>query len=240
MGKLDGRVAIITGGARGMGAAEAALFRAEGATVYVTDVRIEEGENTARVTGATFLPHDVANPAQWTDVVERVMTDNGRIDVLVNNAGILSWLPMAATSLELWDQIMAVNQTGVFLGLKTVSPIMIAQKSGSIVNISSIGGLRGSAAAFAYSTSKWAVRGMTKNAAHELGPHGVRVNSVHPGVVDTEMIADFAGRDFMLQRVPMGRDCSPEEVGKVVLFLASDDSGYVNGAEIAVDGGVTA
>lgn len=239
MGRLDGRVAIITGGARGQGASEGARFASEGATVYLTDVLTEEGEKTAADIGGTFLAHDVTDPAQWASVVERVLADTGRIDVLVNNAGILHWAKMTETPLEVWNRVVAVNQTGVFLGMQAVAPAMKAQRSGSIINISSIGGMRGSSPCFAYGATKWAVRGMTKGAAQELGPFNVRVNSVHPGVIDTPMMA---GTDFdsLTARVPLGRVADPDEVAKLVLWLASDDSAYASGAEFTLDGGQTA
>jgi 3alpha(or 20beta)-hydroxysteroid dehydrogenase len=238
-GRLEGKVALITGGARGQGAAEAALFAAEGATVYLTDVLAEEGAATASEVGGTFLGHDVTSPEQWGDVVDRVVTDHGRVDVLVNNAGILVWATMTETELEDWERVVAVNQTGVFLGMRTVAPHMTARGGGSIVNISSIGGMRGASPCFAYGATKWAVRGMTKSAAQELGPHGVRVNSIHPGIIDTPMMADQP-LDTMVARVPMGRYASAGEVAKLALWLASDDSAYANGAEFVLDGGQTA
>ena len=153
MGKLDGRVAIITGGARGQGAAEAALFAEEGASVFVTDVLVDEGEKTAAGIGGTFVEHDVADPQQWDALVERVVADHGRLDILVNNAGILRWERMADTSFESWNEVVAVNQTGVFLGMRAVAPQMKEQHSGSIVNISSVGGLSGASACFAYAAT---------------------------------------------------------------------------------------
>src|SRR5579864_352279 len=190
MGKLDNRVALVTGGARGQGAAEARLFASEGAHVFVTDVRAEEGAKTAADIGATFVEHDVTSPDRWAEVVEQVVRERGRLDVLVNNAGVLLWATMTQTSLEDWDRLVAINQTGVFLGMRAVAPQMISQRSGSIINISSIGGMRGSGVCFAYGATKWAVRGMTKGAAQELGPHGIRVNSIHPGIIDTPMMRD--------------------------------------------------
>ena len=149
--------------------------------MFVTDVLADEGEKTAAEIGGTFVEHDVADPAQWAALVARVVDDHGRLDILVNNAGILRWERMADTSLESWNEVVAVNQTGVFLGMQAVAPQMKAQRSGSIVNISSVGGLSGASACFAYAATKWAVRGMTKGAAIELGPHGIKVNSIHPG-----------------------------------------------------------
>jgi 3alpha(or 20beta)-hydroxysteroid dehydrogenase len=242
MGRLDGKVALITGGARGQGAAEGALFAAEGARVYLTDVLAEDGAKTAADVGATFIAHDVTSEAEWAQVVARIVEEAGRIDVLVNNAGIFRVVPMTQTSLDLWQQVMDINATGVFLGMKAVAPTMIAQKAGSIVNISSIAGLRGAGVAFAYGASKWAVRGMTKSAAQELAPHGIRVNSVHPGIIDTQMITELGPqwRELTLPRIPQGRVASADDVAKLVLFLASDDSNYSNGAEFIVDGAMTA
>jgi len=239
MGRLEGKVAIITGGSRGQGASEGALFRAEGATVYLTDVLADEGAKTAADVGATFLEHDVTDPAQWARVVDRVLGDVGRIDVLVNNAGILHWATMTETPLDVWNRIIAVNQTGVFLGMQAVAPAMMAQRSGSIVNISSIGGMRGASPCFAYGATKWAVRGMTKGAAQELGPFNVRVNSVHPGIIDTPMMADKP-LAAMAERVPLQRYATADEVAKLVLWLASDDAAYATGAEFTLDGGQTA
>jgi 3alpha(or 20beta)-hydroxysteroid dehydrogenase len=239
MGRLDGRVAVITGGARGQGAAEGALFVSEGATVYLTDVLDDDGAKTAADVGATFLHHDVTDPAQWQAVVDRVVADHDRLDVLVNNAGILHWATMTETSLETWNRVLAVNQTGVFLGMQAVAPVMKQRRTGSIVNISSIGGMRGASACFAYGATKWAVRGMTKGAAQELGPFGIRVNSVHPGVIDTPMMAD-QDLDAIGSRAPLGRYATADEVARLVLWLASDDSSYASGAEFVLDGGYLA
>jgi len=237
--RLDGKVVIITGGARGQGAAEAKLFGDEGAIVYITDVLTEDGKATAAATGATFIQHDVTQPDQWQAVVDQVNRETGRIDGLVNNAGILRWVTMSETSLDTWNQVVAVNQTGVLLGMQAVAPTMKKQRSGSIVNISSIGGMRGGSPCFAYAATKWAVRGMSKGAAQELGPYNVRVNSVHPGIIDTPMME---GHDLgaMATRVPLQRYAGPEEVGKLVLWLLSDDSAYANGGEFTIDGGMTA
>jgi 3alpha(or 20beta)-hydroxysteroid dehydrogenase len=241
MGKLDGRVAIVTGGARGQGAAEARLFAEEGATVFVTDVLADEGRKTAADVGGTFVEHDVADPAQWQQLVERVAREQGRIDVLVNNAGILRWERMVDTTPESWNEIVAVNQTGVFLGMRAVAPQMIEQRSGAILNISSVGGLRGASACFAYAATKWAVRGMTKGAAIELGPHGIKVNSIHPGIIDTPMMGgtDLDGLATTIG-VPLQRYAQPEEVAKLALWLVSDDNSYSTGAEFVIDGGQTA
>jgi 3alpha(or 20beta)-hydroxysteroid dehydrogenase len=239
MGRLDGKVALITGGARGQGAAEGRLFAAEGAQVYLTDVRSDEGAKTAAEAGAVFVTHDVTSPDQWGAVVEQVVREQGRLDVLVNNAGILHWATMTGTRLEDWDRIVAVNQTGVLLGMQAVAPQMMSQRSGSIINISSIGGMRGSGPCFAYGATKWAVRGMTKGAAQELGPHGIRVNSIHPGLIDTPMMADKPLAQ-MAERVPLGRFASAGEVANLALWLASDESAFASGGEFVLDGGQTA
>jgi 3alpha(or 20beta)-hydroxysteroid dehydrogenase len=149
---------------------------------------------------------------------------------------------MTETSVEQWNEVMDINAMGVFLGMRAVAPTMIAQQSGSIVNISSIAGLRGAGVAFAYCASKWAVRGMTKAAAQELAPHGVRVNSVHPGIIETQMILEFGEgwKDALLPNIPQGRVAAADDVAKLVLFLASDDSNYSNGSEFVVDGAMTA
>ena len=243
MNRLDGKVALITGGARGQGAAEAELFIAAGAQVVITDILDEEGEATAKRLGdaCTFLHHDVSSEAEWTSVVEAVMAQHGHIEVLVNNAGIFITANMADTSMELWNQMLAINQTGVFLGMKTVAPVMKENGMGSIINISSIAGMKSAAGAHAYSATKWAVRGMSKSAAVELGPSGVRVNSVHPGIIDTDMLKQFGPgvRERMETVIPMERVASADEVGLLVQFLASDDSSYCTGQEFIVDGGMT-
>ena len=238
MGRLDDKVCLITGGARGQGAAEAARFVDEGATVYITDFRVDAGQETAKATGAAFLEHDVTDPERWAAVVGKIIEQVGRIDVLVNNAGIFRKIPLVETTVELWNRIVAVNQTGVFLGMHAVSAPMIEQGSGSIVNISSIAGLEGSGA-FAYGATKWAVRGMTKNAALDLGPHGIRVNSIHPGIIVTDMIAGLPLEEAA-QTVPLRKNGTPADVAELALWLASDESRYTSGAEITVDGGLTA
>jgi 3alpha(or 20beta)-hydroxysteroid dehydrogenase len=245
MGRLDGNVALISGGARGQGAAEAELMVAEGASVVLGDVLDDEGERTAAALGpaAAYRHLDVTDPTQWAAAVAFTIERFGRLDVLVNNAGIFRIQRMTETSLEDYRRMMDVNATGVFLGMQAVAPTMIAQRSGSIINISSIAGLRGSAMAFAYSTSKWAVRGMTKAVAQELAPHGVRCNSVHPGIIATPMADEFdrAGvRELVQSRIPVGHEAGPDEVAKLVLFLASDESRYCTGSEFVVDGGMTA
>ena len=242
-GRLDGKIVLITGGARGQGAAEGRLFGAEGATVVLTDVLVDEGAKTAADIGATFYEHDVTDADTWTTIVADIVETHGRIDVLVNNAGIFRIAGLNDTDRELWDRIIAINQTGVFLGMQAVAPTMTEQRSGSIINISSIAGIRGAGTAFAYGASKWAVRGMTRSAAQELAPHQVRVNSIHPGIIDTPMADEFdrvGVRELVTERIPMGHWADADEVAKLALFLASDDSAYCTGSEFIVDGGFTA
>lgn len=243
MNRLDGKVALITGGARGQGAAEAELFIAAGAQVVITDVLDAEGEAAAERLGdaCTFLHHDVVSEEDWSSVVAAVMAQHGHIEVLVNNAGIFKLAGLEDTSMELWNQMIAINQTGVFLGMKTVAPVMKANGLGSIINISSIAGMKSAAGAHAYSATKWAVRGMTKSAAVELAPSGVRVNSVHPGIIATDMLDQFGPgmRERLETQIPMQRVAGADEVGLLVQFLASDDSSYCTGQEFIVDGGMT-
>ena len=245
MGKLDGRVALITGGARGQGAAEAALFAAEGATVFLTDVLDEEGEKTAAVCGGVYLHHDVTSESRWEDVVQAILKDHGRLDILVNNAGIFKLGSVVTTTLEDYRQVIEINQVGVFLGMRAVAKPMIERGSGAIVNISSVAGMQGSPGAIAYGASKWAVRGMTKSAATELGRYGIRVNSIHPGIIETPMLHQIpafesGNADRWLRRIPAGRVADAHEVAKLALFLASDESSYSSGAEFIIDGGMTA
>jgi 3alpha(or 20beta)-hydroxysteroid dehydrogenase len=239
MARLDNKVVLITGGARGQGAAEAELFAAEGATVYISDVLDDVGEATADRLGdaVTYLHHDVTSESDWAAVVTAVSEAQGRVDVLVNNAGVFQIAGALDTALDDWNRIIAINQTGVFLGIREAGRAMRDHGSGSIVNISSVAGMVGVGAAHAYAASKWAVRGMTKSAAQELTPHGVRVDSVHPGYIDTDMLqAVSTDGDRMAQRVPIGRLASADDVAKLVLFLASDESSYCSGHEYVIDG----
>ncbi len=245
MARLEGKVALITGGARGQGAAEGRLFAVEGAAVVLTDVLDAEGEQTAAGIGGRYLHHDVTSEDGWARVVNEVLERHGRLDVLINNAGIWITGPLLSTSLADYRRIVEVNQVGTFLGMQAAARPMVAARSGSIINISSVAGLRSAGAGFAYGASKWAVRGMTKTAARELGPHGVRVNSIHPGLIETAMLHQLPGidaghTDRYLQNIPLGRVAEADEVAKLALFLASDDSSYSTGAEFIVDGGMTA
>ena len=245
MGRLEGKTALISGGARGQGAAEARLFAEEGANVVLTDVLDEDGERTADAIGADYLHHDVTSEAEWAAAVAHAVALHGGIDVLVNNAGIYIETSLLGGDLEEYRRVIEVNQIGVFLGMREVAPVMIERGGGSIVNISSVAGMRAGGGSFAYSASKWAVRGMTKSAAIQLGPHGIRVNSIHPGVIDTPMLdetrmATPGSMEELLERIPLGRIAQPEEVAKLALFLASDDSAYSTGSEFIIDGGLLA
>lgn len=243
MTRLQGRVAIVTGGARGMGAATVRKFHDEGAAVVVADLLAEEGAALAAELGDRAVYHslDVTNEAQWIELVSSVQGRFGRIDALVNNAGVLGFGTIEEVSVETIDLTLAVNVKGALLGMKHVGGAMKLQRAGAIVNISSVDGLRGVNAVGVYSASKWAVRGATKAAALEFGPHGVRVNSVHPGGVDTAMGnpqgQKGAERNWSYGRVPLQRIGEPSEIANVSVFLCSDEASYVTGAEVAVDGG---
>jgi 3alpha(or 20beta)-hydroxysteroid dehydrogenase len=242
MGRLTGKVILISGGARGQGAAEARLFVAEGARVVIGDVLMAEGHALASALGdaAAFLRHDVTQERDWETAV-RAAEKFGGLNGLVNNAGIYQPRRLMETDAELFEQHMRVNQLGCFLGMKAVVPLMEQSGGGAIVNISSVAGLRGSPGAIAYSATKWALRGMTKAAAIDLAPRKIRVNSVHPGPIDTEMLKVRTPEQNQerLQLVPMKRMGTADEVASLVLFLLSDESAYITGAEVAIDGGAT-
>jgi len=227
-----------------MGAATSRLFVQEGARVAITDVLEDAGATLATELGdaASFYQHDVTSEADWARIVERAENDLGKIDILVNNAGILLFKSLLQTSLSEYDRVLRVNLMGTFLGIKAVAPGMIARGKGAIVNISSVDGMKGANGLGAYSSSKWGVRGLTRVAALELGHKGVRVNSVHPGGVDTVMTnSDSSAREKVNERfgnVPLQRVGAPEEVARATLFLASDEASYMVGAELAVDGGM--
>ncbi len=241
MTRLNGKVCLITGGARGQGEAEARLFCAEGAKVWIADVLDADGQALATELDCQYRHLDVSDETQWQAVVADVLALHGRLDVLINNAGIFRSRRMIDTSTEEFQQVMAINATGVFLGMREVAPPMIKQGGGSIVNISSLAGLRGAAGAIAYGASKWAVRGMTKTAAVELARKGVRVNSIHPGVIETPMADQLGvGTDKIARRTPLGRTADASEVAKMALFLASDESSYSTGSEFIIDGGLNA
>ena len=243
MGRLSGKVAIITGAARGMGEVTARLFAQEGAKVVLTDVLVEDGRRVAAEIGesAIFVAHDVRDEDQWKAVVKAAIDTFGKLDILVNNAGILRFVTLAEMTKEDFEQVIAINLTGTFLGIKSVAPVMMAQHSGSIVNISSTGGFRAMNSTGAYTASKFGVRGLTKAASLELGHHGVRVNSVHPGGIDTPLTNPDAKSSEEVNanygRFPMQRAGQAIEIARASLFLASDDASYCCGAELVADGG---
>jgi len=242
MDRLKDKIILISGGARGQGAAEARLFTSEGAQVVIGDVLEPEGRRLASELGhaARFVGHDVTQERDWETAINAAEKLGG-LHGLVNNAGIYQPRSLMETETELFERHMRVNQLGCFLGMKTVVPLIEQSGGGSIVNISSVAGLRGSPGAIAYSATKWALRGMTKAAAIDLAPRKIRVNSVHPGPIDTEMlnVRTPEQNQRRLQLVPMKRMGTAEEVASVVLFLLFDESGYITGAEIAIDGGAS-
>jgi NAD(P)-dependent dehydrogenase (short-subunit alcohol dehydrogenase family) len=254
MNRLEGKVAVVTGAASGLGLAFSRAFAAEGATVVMTDVSAEAGEKAASEIGsaASFIKLDVAQEGDWDALAEEVRSRHGWLDVLVNNAGVGLGGSVEDCTNEVWNITLAVNATGVFLGCRTMLPLLKKSKSGSIINISSIFGIVGDQATVAYSASKGAVRAMTKSAALHcatLNPP-VRVNSVHPGFAMTPMVEKAAGamppemaEQYMARTVglvPLGRIGEPDDLAGVVVFLASDEARYVTGAEYVVDGGFTA
>lgn len=242
MTRFQDKVVLISGGARGQGAAEAHMLVAEGAKVVIGDVIEEEGRRLAAELGkaAVFVRHDVTQESEWARAVAAA-EQMGGLHGMVNNAGIYIPRSLLETDTALFEQHVRVNQLGCFLGLKAVVGAMDRSRGGSIVNISSVAGLRGSPGAFAYSATKWALRGMTKAAAIDLAPHRIRVNSVHPGPIDTEMlkIRSAEQNQRRVQQVPMKRMGTAEEVARLVLFLLSDESLYITGAEVSIDGGVS-
>ena len=248
MGRLDGKVALISGGARGMGAAEARLFVREGAKVVIGDVLDEPGaqvEAEINENGgeATYLHLDVTNSDDWQRAVETAQSKYGHLDILVNNAGIVRRFTIEETTEEIWDEIMAVNAKGVFLGTKQAIPAMRQSGGGSIINISSISGLVAIGPP-AYIATKGAVRLFTKATAIQYAKDGIRANSVHPGPINTPMTqgrqSNPEQQSLMLSRIPLGRFGESEEVAYGLLFLASDESSFMTGSELVIDGGWTA
>jgi 3alpha(or 20beta)-hydroxysteroid dehydrogenase len=246
MKNLENKVALITGAARGQGAAEARLFAARGAKVMLCDVLDADGEQTAAAIGpaAAYLRLDVTDEDSWHAAVEATVARFGKLNVLVNNAGIGLLGALKTMSVADYMKTIEINQLGVFLGMRSVAAAMKAAGGGSIINISSIAGLGGAVGGVAYCASKFAVRGMTKVAAMELGPDNIRVNSIHPGGVMTNMLSDAgltgAGADALFARTPLGRIAQPEEMATLAAYLASDDSSYSTGSEFVADGGLTA
>jgi 3alpha(or 20beta)-hydroxysteroid dehydrogenase len=247
MGRLDGKVALITGGARGMGKSHVRNFVAEGAKVVFGDVLDDLGEAVAAELGedaCRYLHHDVTSEADWATAVATTTETFGKLDILVSNAGILVQTPITEMPLAEFQRVLSVNAGGCWLGMKNVVEPMKAAGGGSIINISSIEGLTGAADCTAYAASKFAIRGMTKAAAQELGRHAIRVNSVHPGGILTAMVFDTAQTldpergERYLKALPLGRFGKSREVSKLIMFLASDDSSYCTGGEFLIDGGI--
>ena len=247
--RLEGKVALVSGGARGQGAVEAKLFASEGAKVVIGDILDEQGRQIeaeiAKDGGdATYVHLDVTREADWQEAVRTTIEGYGKLDILVNNAGILIRKGVEETTGEDWDRIMDVNAKGVFLGTKAAIPAMRAAGGGSIINISSIAGMIGGPGSSAYTATKGAVRILTKSTAVQYAAEGIRCNSVHPGLIYTDMTRDTLdtpeGDRAWRARVPMGRLGNSDDVAKGVLFLASDESSYMTGSELVIDGGITA
>jgi NAD(P)-dependent dehydrogenase (short-subunit alcohol dehydrogenase family) len=254
-GRVEGKVALVTGGSRGIGKTQCELFALEGARVVITDIDDGAGDTlTSRLQDrgfdAFYLHHDVGEEAQWQSVLAEVKKRFGRLDILINNAGIALAKNIEQTSAEDWHKTMRVNADGVFFGTKQAVELMKETGGGSIVNISSIMGIVGSPIEFAYNASKGAVRLLTKSAAVHCAQAGynIRINSVHPGFVNTDMVrnglAGFPNPDEIAQQIiamhPMGRLAEPEEIARGVLFLASDEASFITGSELVIDGGYTA
>ena len=247
--RLDGKVALISGGARGQGAVEARMFASEGAKVLIADIlddlgRQVEAEIAESGGDATYVHLDVTSESDWSDAVRTAVDNYGKLDILVNNAGILIRASVEETTEEDWDRIMDINAKGVFLGTRAAIPAMRDAGGGSIINISSVAGLQGSPQSAAYSSTKGAVRILTKSTAIQYAKENIRCNSVHPGIIYTDMTSDSLdteeGQRNWMSRVPLRRLGQSEDVANGVLFLASDESSYMTGSELVIDGGITA
>jgi 3alpha(or 20beta)-hydroxysteroid dehydrogenase len=242
--ELNGKVALITGASRGQGAAEARLLAARGARVVIADILEDEGRRVAAKIGAAgmFVRLDCSSESSWNHAITETVRSFGRLDVLVNNAAIGLRGGVESSSLDDYLRTVMVNQVGVFLGMKA-SVAALKVHGGSIINIASIASFRGSPNSVAYNATKWAVRGMTKSAARELAPYGIRVNAVHPSVVETDQVAELlktSWRQENLDATPAGRFATVDDIAKMVLFLASDESAFCMGADFVVDGGRSA
>ena len=248
-GRVEGKVAVVTGGAGGIGAATARLLAREGAAVVIGDLLEEQGRAVeAQIADAgghaLFVPMDVTSENDWRRAIQAAVAAYGKLDILVNNAGISGRNTVEETSVELWDRVMAVNAKGVFLGTKLAIPEMRKAGGGSIINLSSIWGLVGSDSSTAYHSAKGAVRIFTKAAAVQYAKEGIRVNSVHPGFVDSPMTIGYHAlpgvRETRVAATPLGRMGTPEDIASGILYLASDESSFVTGSELVIDGGMTA
>ncbi len=239
MGRVEGKVALISGGARGMGAAHVRALAAEGAKIVIGDILDDEGTKLADELGpdtARFVSLDVTEPEQWQAAVQTAVDGFGGLHVLVNNAGIAKYNTLENFDIATWRQVLDVNLTGTMLGMHAAVAPMRSAGGGSIINISSVEGMRGSAGLYGYVASKWGVRGLAKAAALELAPHNIRINSVLPGLIRTRMT--IAIPDDSLQ-IPLGRGAKSAEVSTAVVFLASDESAYMTGADLVLDGGLS-
>ncbi|WP_147804242.1 SDR family NAD(P)-dependent oxidoreductase [Alkalicoccus halolimnae] len=245
MGRLEGKIVLITGAARGMGASHARAFVEEGAKVAITDILEKEGKYEAAELGekAIFVRHDVTKESDWEEAVKQTEAAFGPINVLINNAGVTRSIPTVDQSVESYNQVYQINQLSVFLGMKAVFPSMQKAEKGSIINVSSISGIVGQAASLAYNATKFAVRGMTKSAAVEWGPLNIRVNSIHPGIIRTPMNEAAELQDILEKTeagIPLQRPGDSWEITPLCIFLASDESSYCTGSEFIIDGGFTA
>jgi len=241
MSRLQGKVAVVTGAGRGIGHSIVELFAKEGATVVATGRRVQDGGEPF-AGSIEYRQLDVASKDDWDRVISEVVDRHGRVDVLVNNAGIIKYDALHDLSVDDWHQVVAVNQTGTWLGMRTVVPHMLQAGSGSIINVSSIWGNAAVGGAHAYHATKGAVRNMSKNAAITYARDGIRVNSLHPGFIRTPLTdaQDPAVNDFVVSQTPMGRAGTPEEIAHCAVFLASDESSFMTGAELVADGGYLA
>lgn len=237
--RLDGKVALVTGGTGGMGVSHARAIAREGGRVVLADLDDARGRDVVADLGdaASFVRLDVTSTPEWAAAIAHIEGRHGRLDVLVNNAGIVDFAPIDKYEDAAWDRIIAINLTGAFKGIRAATPLLAAAGSASIVNISSTAGLRGFARVAGYNASKFGLRGLTKSAAMELASRGIRVNSVHPGNIETPMIDGFFDG---FPHVPMHRAGRPEEISELVVYLASDESSFATGAEFVIDGGETA